>query len=184
MRRTSSSPCARPRAMRSCASKAWPRPRSVQAPPSPRLRWPTRSRSAPPSYSWPPARCRPSSPARPRLAGGGRRSSSRPHIGNTRAERRELSPPDLERLSFVGVTTGQSAATRLFPAWARELGLGDVRLVGRDLPLHAARERYREVVLRIRSDPNERGGLVTTHKIDLFSACRDLFDSVDKYAEL
>ena len=59
-----------------------------------------------------------------------------------------------------------------------------MRLVGWDLPLHAARERYREVVLRIRADPHERGGLVTTHKIDLFSACRDLFDSVDKYAEL
>ena len=90
----------------------------------------------------------------------------------------------MQTFTFIGVTTGQSAATRLFPAWARELGLGDVRLVGCDLPLHAARERYREVVLRIRSDPHERGGLVTTHKIDLFSACRDLFDSVDKYAEL
>jgi shikimate 5-dehydrogenase len=90
----------------------------------------------------------------------------------------------LQTFTFIGVTTGQSAATRLFPAWARELGLGDVRLVGCDLPLHAAPERYREVVLRIRADPHERGGLVTTHKIDLFSACRDLFDSVDKYAEL
>jgi shikimate 5-dehydrogenase len=28
------------------------------------------------------------------------------------------------------------------------------------------------------------GGLVTTHKIDLFTACRDLFDYVDPYAEL
>src|SRR2546422_1504703 len=90
----------------------------------------------------------------------------------------------LQKFTFIGVTTGQSAATRLFPAWARELGLGDVRLVGCDLPLHAAPERYREVVLRIRADPHERGGLVTTHKIDLFSACRDLFDWVDKYAEL
>jgi len=28
------------------------------------------------------------------------------------------------------------------------------------------------------------GGLITTHKIDLFEACRDLFDEVDAYAEL
>jgi shikimate dehydrogenase len=31
---------------------------------------------------------------------------------------------------------------------------------------------------------HERGALVTTHKIDLFEACRDLFDGVDDNAEL
>ena len=73
---------------------------------------------------------------------------------------------------------------RLFPAWARVLGLDDVQLVGCDLPIHAERERYREVVERIKSDERTRGGLITTHKIDLFEACRDLFDSVDEYAQL
>lgn len=73
---------------------------------------------------------------------------------------------------------------RLFPAWARELDLGDVRLVGCDLPIHAEPRRYREVVERMRGDPLELGALVTTHKIDLFEACRDLFDGVDQYAEL
>src|SRR2546425_703621 len=34
----------------------------------------------------------------------------------------------LQKFTFIGVTTGQSAATRLFPAWARELGLADPRL--------------------------------------------------------
>jgi shikimate dehydrogenase len=72
----------------------------------------------------------------------------------------------------------------LFPAWARELGLGDVRLVGRDLRIHAASERYREVVTRIKTGEHEVGALITTHKIDLFEACRDLFDRVDEYAEL
>jgi shikimate 5-dehydrogenase len=90
----------------------------------------------------------------------------------------------LQRFTFIGVSTGQSAATRLFPLWARELGLGDVRLVGCDLPLHAAPDRYREVVLRIRADADERGGLITSHKVDLFEACRDLFDVVDEYAQL
>jgi shikimate 5-dehydrogenase len=82
------------------------------------------------------------------------------------------------------VTTGQSAAMRLFPAWASELGLRDVQLVGCDLPIHANRERYREVVERIKTGDDELGGLVTTHKIDLFESCRDLFDAVDKYAQL
>jgi shikimate 5-dehydrogenase len=73
---------------------------------------------------------------------------------------------------------------RLFPVWARELGLGDVQLVGCDLPIHAEREQYRDVVQRIKSDEHERGALVTTHKIDLFEACRDLFDRIDDSAEL
>jgi len=73
---------------------------------------------------------------------------------------------------------------RLFPAWAGELGLDDVRLVGRDLPIHAARERYRELVAEIKADPQMRGALVTTHKIDVFEASRDLFDSVDDVAAL
>ena len=73
---------------------------------------------------------------------------------------------------------------RLFRVWARELGLGDVRLVGCDLPIHAEPERYREVVAGIKADEHARGALVTTHKVDLFEACRDLFDSLDEYAEL
>jgi shikimate 5-dehydrogenase len=64
------------------------------------------------------------------------------------------------------------------------LDLGDVRLVGCDLPIHAAPERYREVVARIRTGEQEQGALITTHKIDLFEGCRDLFDWVDEYAEL
>jgi len=90
----------------------------------------------------------------------------------------------LQTFTFIGVTTGQSAATRLFPAWAKELGLGDVRLQGCDLPIHAKPERYRDVVAQIKADQNARGALITTHKVDLFEACRDLFDEVDEYAQL
>jgi shikimate 5-dehydrogenase len=89
-----------------------------------------------------------------------------------------------ETFTFIGVTTGQSAAMRLFPRWMEELGLRDVKLVGRDLPIHAEREQYRDVVQRIKNGARDRGGLVTTHKIDLFEACRDLFDEVDAYAQL
>ena len=59
-----------------------------------------------------------------------------------------------------------------------------MRLVGCDLPIHAEPERYREVVARIKGDRLARGGLITTHKIDVFESCRDLFDAVDDYAEL
>lgn len=97
---------------------------------------------------------------------------------------REASSPPLANFTFIGVTTGQSAAIRLFPRWAAELGITHVRLVGCDLPIHAEPERYREVVRRIKSGERELGALVTTHKIDLFRAARDLFDRVDEWALL
>jgi len=89
-----------------------------------------------------------------------------------------------KRFSFVGVTTGKSAIMRVFPAWAEHLGLGDVVMSGHDLPIHAEPARYRELVAGLREDPLDLGGLVTTHKLDLYAACRDLFDYVDPYAEL
>ena len=55
---------------------------------------------------------------------------------------------------------------------------------GHALPIHAEPERYRELVSRLKSDPLDLGGLVTTHKLDLFQACRGLFDYVDPWAEL
>ena len=59
-----------------------------------------------------------------------------------------------------------------------------MRLVGVDLPLHAQPDRYREVIERIKVGPHELGGLITTHKIDVFDACHDQFDALDEYAEL
>ena len=88
------------------------------------------------------------------------------------------------RFSFVGVTTGKSAIMRVFPAWAEHLGLERVEMSGHDLPLHADPQRYRELVERLKADPLDLGGLVTTHKIDLFHACEDLFDEIDPWAEL
>jgi len=88
------------------------------------------------------------------------------------------------RFSFIGVTTGQSAIMRVFPAWAKHLGLRDVEICGYDFAMHAPPESYREVVRAIASDPMELGGLVTTHKIDLFRACREMFDFIDPWAQL
>jgi len=86
--------------------------------------------------------------------------------------------------SFYGVTTGGSLIMRIFPRWADHLGLDDVRIDGTDLPIHAPAEVYRERVQRLRDDPDELGALVTTHKIDLFRACEDLFDEIDELARL
>ncbi len=56
--------------------------------------------------------------------------------------------------------------------------------MGFDLPIHAERHLYRDLVQRIKGDRHERGALVTTHKIDLFEACLDLFDRIDESADL
>ncbi|HXM01695.1 MAG TPA: hypothetical protein VN939_03780, partial [Chthoniobacterales bacterium] len=78
-------------------------------------------------------------------------------------------------IHFVGVSTKQSSIMRVFPEWAKELGLGDVTINGIDLPLHAAPDQYQQVVTFIRDDANSMGALVTTHKIDLFQAASQLF---------
>ena len=87
-------------------------------------------------------------------------------------------------LYFIGVSTGSSSIMRVFPAWAEFLGLERAAIQGIDFPLHAEPSRYREAVAFIKSDPLSLGALVTTHKIDLYDACRDLFDVVDPHAAL
>ncbi len=85
---------------------------------------------------------------------------------------------------FIGVTTKQSSIMRVFPQWVRHLGLGDCAIVGMDFVPHDRPEAYREAVRFIREDTKSLGALVTTHKIDVLRACRDLFDELDPYAEL
>jgi shikimate 5-dehydrogenase len=87
-------------------------------------------------------------------------------------------------LHFFGVTTTKSSIMRVFPAWAAYLGLKYAAIAGVDFPLHAPAERYREAVAFLKDDPLSLGALVTTHKIDLFEACRDLFDEIDPLARL
>jgi shikimate 5-dehydrogenase len=86
--------------------------------------------------------------------------------------------------SFYGVTTGGSLIMRIFPRWAEHLGLGDVRIDGTDLPIHADPQIYRDRVTDLKNDPDELGALVTTHKIDLYEACKGLFDEIDELALL
>jgi shikimate 5-dehydrogenase len=93
-------------------------------------------------------------------------------------------PATQPTLYFIGVTTGKSSIMKVFPAWAEYLGLKDAVIKGIDFKLHDEPEAYRETVEFIRNDPLSMGALVTTHKIDLFHACRDMFDVIDPHALL
>jgi shikimate 5-dehydrogenase len=95
-----------------------------------------------------------------------------------------LHPAATPTFYFIGVTTAASSIRSVFPLWAEALDLGEVSLVGIDLPLHAHRDQYRRVVEFIKGDPLSLGALVTTHKLDIFAAAADLFDQVDELAEL
>ncbi len=96
----------------------------------------------------------------------------------------DLKPAERPTFYFIGVTTKQSSIMKVFPAWAEHLGLGDCTIRGVDCRWHDEPSVYRRVTEFIKHDPNSLGGLVTTHKIDLLRACRDLFDELDPYAEL
>jgi shikimate dehydrogenase len=87
-------------------------------------------------------------------------------------------------LFFMGVTTGQSSIMRVFPRWAEVLGHPEWRIEGMDFELHDRPERYRRGVQQIKHDPLSLGALVTTHKIDLLHAARDMFDYLGPYAEI
>lgn len=93
-------------------------------------------------------------------------------------------PATQPTLYFIGVTTGKSSIMKVFPAWAEYLGLKDAVIKGIDFKLHDEPDAYREAVEFIRNDPLSMGALVTTHKIDLFHACSDMFDVIDPHALL
>ena len=92
-------------------------------------------------------------------------------------------PATAPTLYFIGVTTGQSSIMKVFPKWADALGLKDAVIKGIDFAPHSSAKEYREAVTFIKNDPLSLGALVTTHKIDLFNTCKDLFEYVDPYAE-
>ena len=84
---------------------------------------------------------------------------------------------------FLGVTTGHSSIHRIFPLWTTLAGVENARLIGVDIPLDAPAERYRSAVGRMLEDPDCAGGLVTTHKVNVFRYAGDLFTGFDADAE-
>lgn len=93
------------------------------------------------------------------------------------------SPRSRRTMFFIGVTTGKSSIMRVFPRWAEHLKL-NASIEGFDFIQHDKPEHYREAVDFIKNDPLTLGALVTTHKIDLLTACRDRFEKLDRYAEI
>jgi shikimate 5-dehydrogenase len=94
----------------------------------------------------------------------------------------DLQPARTRTFYFIGVTTGQSSIMKVFPKWAGALNI-EAEITGIDLPLHAPPAEYRRIVEFLKNDPLSVGALVTTHKLDLFKACRDMFGYVDPFAE-
>jgi len=94
------------------------------------------------------------------------------------------SAADRPTMYFIGVTTTQSSIMKLFPIWAEALGLENACIKGIDISIHAPVEDYRSVVDFIKKDPLSLGALVTTHKIDIYHAAKDMFEYLDPYAEL
>ena len=84
--------------------------------------------------------------------------------------------------NFIGVTTGQSSIMKVFPLWMKDLGREEVIMEGVDCKIHDDPEVYRKAVAQIKYDPLSLGALVTTHKIDLLNAARDMFEYLDPYA--
>lgn len=90
-------------------------------------------------------------------------------------------PATRRTMYFIGVTTAKSSIMRVFPRWAEHLGL-DAVMRGIDFPPNAEPAAYREAVAFIKDDPLSLGALVTTHKMNLLRASRELFDALDPYA--
>lgn len=85
---------------------------------------------------------------------------------------------------FIGVTTGKSSIMKVFPLWMKVLGREEVVMEGIDCKIHDDPEAYRAAVAQIKYDPMSLGALVTTHKIDLLTAARDMFEYLDPYAQI
>lgn len=91
---------------------------------------------------------------------------------------------DKPTIYFIGVTTTQSSIMRIFPQWMSFLHMEDYQICGIDLKIHDKAENYRAVIQHIKDDKQALGAVVTSHKIDLMNACRDLFDEFEQAAEI
>ncbi len=85
---------------------------------------------------------------------------------------------------FIGVTTSKSSIMKVFPLWMEVLGRKEVVMEGIDCKIHDEPDAYRKAVAQIKYDPLSQGALVTTHKIDLLNAARDMFEYLDPYAQI
>lgn len=96
----------------------------------------------------------------------------------------DFKPAEKPTFYFIGITTAKSSIMKVFPEWVKYLKLGDCPIQGIDCKWHDEPDVYRKVVGFIKNDAHSLGALVTTHKIDLLTACRDMFEELGTYAEL
>ncbi len=90
-----------------------------------------------------------------------------------------------ENHSILLVLQQQSLSImKLFPLWMEALGYSDIKIYPCDLKIHDEPANYRQAVAQIKYDESCYGALVTTHKMDLYSAAKDMFDYFDPYALL
>ena len=73
---------------------------------------------------------------------------------------------------------------KVFPRWMEALGRPEVVIEGIDHKIHDESEAYRHTVAQMKYDPLSLGALVTTHKIDLLEAARDMFNELHESARL
>jgi shikimate 5-dehydrogenase len=66
----------------------------------------------------------------------------------------------------------------------KALKLPDVEIRGYDIELNGPREDYRRIVMHIKEEEPAKGALVTTHKIAIIREAGDLFDELDRFAEI
>lgn len=105
-------------------------------------------------------------------------------MGNDLKTKYQVLTKTVPTFYFIGVTTGKSSIMKVFPLWMKVLGREEVVMEGVDCKIHDDPEVYRKAVAQIKYDPNSLGALVTTHKIDLLTAARDMFDYLDPYAQI
>jgi shikimate dehydrogenase len=92
-----------------------------------------------------------------------------------------LQPTGVRTVWFIGVSTAGSFVHRAMPRWGPLLD-GDVSIRGRDLPLVAPADAYRALLRDLGLDGTAVGAVVTSHKIALYRAARDLFAGLDDLA--
>jgi shikimate dehydrogenase len=103
-------------------------------------------------------------------------------VANESKENSSIETKTVPTFYFIGVTTKKSSIMKVFPLWMKEIGREDIVMEGIDCLIHDQPEVYRAAVAQIKYDPLSLGALVTTHKIDLLTAARDMFEYLDPYA--
>ena len=96
----------------------------------------------------------------------------------------KLKSPEQPTFYFIGVTTSSSSIMRIFPVWMKALSLPDVEILGYDIQPDGPRQKYRTILEHIKKEEQAKGALVTTHKIAMVREAGDLFDRLDRYADI